>query len=110
MKFSGEVTFKSSLRIDGIFCGHVNSQDGTLIVSAGAQVKQAVIDVGVAQINGTVEGEIKAKRIVLGRTANVTGNISARSFIVEEGALFNGRCRNVQGAADAKRIRTGPWP
>jgi|SRR5262245_11936526 len=95
MKFSGEVTFKSSLRIDGNFSGHVHSQDGTLVISAGAQVSQAVIDVAVAQINGTVEGEINAQRLVLGRTANVTGNVSAGTLIIEEGALFNGHCHNV---------------
>src|SRR5262249_6524176 len=59
-KFSGEVRFKSMLRIDGHFSGNVNSSDGTLIVSMGAEVTQAVINVAVARINGTVEGNINA--------------------------------------------------
>ncbi len=96
LKFTGEVTFKSTLRIDGNFCGHVNSRDGTLIISVGAQVTQAIINVAVAKINGTVEGDINAsKELILGRTANVTGNVSARALIVEEGALFNGSCRRI---------------
>lgn len=94
LNFTGEVTFKSTLRIDGNFCGQVKSQDGTLIISAGAQVTQATIDVGVAKINGTVEGNINAsEEVVLGNTSSVTGNISARALIVEKGALFNGSCR-----------------
>ena len=96
LKFTGEVTFKSTLRIDGNFCGQVNSRDGTLIVSAGARVTRAMINVAVAKINGTVEGDINAsKEVVLGRTASVIGNVSARALIVEEGALFNGRCRRI---------------
>ena len=95
MKFSGEVTFKSSLRIDGNFTGHVNSENGTLTVSVGAKLSQAVINVAVAKINGSVEGEVNAREIVLGRTANVVGNVSARTLTIEEGAVFNGHSRQV---------------
>ena len=91
LRFSGEVQFRSMLRIDGHFSGHVDSAEGTLIVSAGAQVRQAVINVAVAKINGTVEGDINAsKEVVLGPTADVTGNVSTRSLVIEEGAIING--------------------
>jgi autotransporter passenger strand-loop-strand repeat protein len=94
VKFSGEVCFKSMLRIDGHFSGNVISSDGTLIVSTGAEVTDAVINVAIAKINGTVEGDIHAtKELVLGRTANVKGKLSAPALIVEEGALLNGSCR-----------------
>jgi len=92
VKFSGEVTFKTSLRIDGNFSGNVNSPEGTLTISMGAQLNQAVINVAVAKINGSVEGDINARELVLGRTAKVTGNVSARTLIIEEGAQFNGHC------------------
>jgi cytoskeletal protein CcmA (bactofilin family) len=93
VKFSGEVCFKSMLRIDGHFSGAVTSSDGTLIVSTGAEVTEATIKVAIAKINGTVEGDIQAtKELVLGRTANVTGSLSAPALIVEEGALLNGSC------------------
>jgi cytoskeletal protein CcmA (bactofilin family) len=96
LKFAGEVHFKSMLRIDGVFSGQVNSSNGTLIVSAGARVTEAVINVAVAKINGTVEGDINAsKELVLGRTASVTGKISSHDLIVEEGALLNGSCRRI---------------
>lgn len=96
LKFTGEVTFKTMLRIDGHFSGRVISTDGTLIVSAGAQITHAAIDVAVAKINGTVEGDINvSKELVLGRTASVTGSVSAPALVVEEGALFNGSCRSI---------------
>ena len=94
--FTGEVRFKSMLRIDGRFCGNVTSPDGTLIVSTGAQVTKAVIKVPVAKINGTVEGDILAsKELVLGRTANVKGQVAAPALVVEEGAQLNGSCRRI---------------
>ncbi|HLN99440.1 MAG TPA: polymer-forming cytoskeletal protein [Pyrinomonadaceae bacterium] len=93
-KFTGEVRFKSMLRIDGHFSGSVSSSDGTLIVSAGAQLTNAVINVAVAKINGTVEGDIRAsKELVLGCTASVTGEVTAPALTVEEGALLNANCR-----------------
>lgn len=96
VNFTGEVSFKSMLRIDGHFSGHVTSPDGTLIVSTGAEITEAVIKVAVAKINGTVEGDILAsKELVLGRTANVKGQVSSPALIVEEGAKFNGSCRRI---------------
>src|SRR5688500_15433419 len=94
VNFSGEVRFRAMLRIDGHFSGQVASQDGTLIVSTGAEVTKAVIKVAVAKINGSVEGDILAsKEVVLGRTANVKGKVAAPALIVEGGAQFNGSCR-----------------
>ena len=95
MKFSGEVRFKSMLRIDGNFSGHVISSDGTLIVGTGANVTQAVIEVAVARIEGTVEGHINSKELILGRTASVTGELSVHDLIIEEGAQFNGSCHRI---------------
>lgn len=96
LKFTGEVRFRSMLRIDGHFSGHVTSSDGTLIVSNGARLTQTVINVAVARINGSVEGDIHAsKELVLGRTASVTGEVSAAALIVEEGAMLNGTCRRI---------------
>jgi cytoskeletal protein CcmA (bactofilin family) len=92
--FKGEVHFKTMLRIDGHFSGRVTSSDGTLIVSNGAQLIDAVIEVAVAKINGTVEGDIRAtKELILGCTANVTGEVISPALTVEEGALLNANCR-----------------
>jgi cytoskeletal protein CcmA (bactofilin family) len=96
MKFTGEVRFRSMLRIDGHFSGQVTSSDGTLIVSDGARLTQTVINVAIARINGSVEGDIRAsKELVLGRTASVTGEVSAAALTVEEGAILNGSCHRI---------------
>lgn len=90
---TGEANFKGMLRVDGHLSGRVSSQDGTLIVSSGGQV-DADVEVSVAQIYGTVNGDIIAsKRIELGRVARVTGNIQTPALVIEQGAIFEGSCR-----------------
>ena len=90
---NGETTFKAMLRIDGHLTGHVHSADGTLIVGAGGLV-EADIKVGVAIINGRVQGDITAgRRVELGRAATVIGNIDTAALVIEQGAVFEGSCR-----------------
>jgi cytoskeletal protein CcmA (bactofilin family) len=93
---TGEANFKGMLRVDGGLSGRVSSADGTLIVSTNGRV-DANVEVAVAQIFGTVNGDITAtKRIEMGRVAKVTGNIQTPALVIEQGALFEGSCRMVQ--------------
>lgn len=92
---TGEASFKGMLRVDGHLSGRISSQDGTLIVSTNGQV-DANIEVSVAQIFGTVNGDIIAtKRIEMGRVARITGNIQTPALVIENGAMFEGSCRMV---------------
>jgi cytoskeletal protein CcmA (bactofilin family) len=101
---TGEANFKGMLRVDGHLSGRVSSQDGTLIVSTGGQV-DADVEVSVAQIYGTVVGNITAtKRIELGRVATVTGDIQTPALVIEQGAVFEGSCR-MQQIKDAQANR-----
>jgi cytoskeletal protein CcmA (bactofilin family) len=102
---TGEANFKGMLRVDGHLSGRVSSQDGTLIVSTGGQV-DADVEVSVAQIYGTVVGNITAtKRIELGRVAKVTGDIQTPALVIEQGAVFEGSCRmqQIKDAQEAKQ-------
>jgi cytoskeletal protein CcmA (bactofilin family) len=93
---TGEANFKGMLRVDGTLSGRVSSTDGTLIVSTNGQV-DANVEVAVAQIFGTVNGDIIAsKRIEMGRVARVVGNIQTPALVIESGAIFEGSCRMVQ--------------
>ena len=66
-------------------------------VEAVAAPVEAAVEVSVAQIYGTVNGDITAtKRIELGRVAKVTGNIQTPALVIEQGAIFEGSCRMAQ--------------
>jgi cytoskeletal protein CcmA (bactofilin family) len=93
---TGEANFKGMLRIDGRLTGRIASQDGTLLVGTNGQV-DADIEVAIATINGTVNGDIIAsERLEMGRAARVNGNIQTPSLMIEQGAIFEGSCRMIQ--------------
>lgn len=96
---TGEATFKSLLRIDGKFSGRIASPTGSLIIGAGGTV-EATIEVAVATIQGTCNGDIIAtQRIELGRAAKLNGNIQTPSLMIEQGAVFEGSCKMIQQKA-----------
>jgi cytoskeletal protein CcmA (bactofilin family) len=87
------------LRVDGHLSGQVKSEGGTLIVGNNGQV-DADVDVAIATIHGTVNGDIIAsQRLELGRAAKVNGNIQTPSLVIEQGAVFEGSCRMIQQKA-----------
>ena len=102
---TGEANFKAMMRVDGHLSGRVSSTSGTLIVGANGKV-DANIEVAVAVIHGTINGDIIAtQRLELGRAAKVNGNIQTPSLIIEQGAMFEGSCKMVQMATAADKVR-----
>lgn len=96
---TGEANFKAMMRVDGHLSGRVNSTSGTLIVGANGKV-DANIEVAVAIIHGTVNGDIIAtSRLELGRAAKLNGNIQTASLMIEPGALFEGSCKMIKVSA-----------
>lgn len=110
---TGEANFKAMMRVDGHLSGRVSSSSGTLIVGANGKV-DANIEVAVAVIHGTINGDIIAtQRLELGRAAKVNGNIQTPSLIIEQGAIFEGTCKMLQmsQAADkTKQIKKDEQP
>ena len=92
VSMKGELSFTSSLRIDGTFEGELIS-NGTLIVGPTGVVK-ANISLQEAYISGTIEGDITVtERLVLRGKASVTGNITAPIISVDEGVSIAGQMR-----------------
>lgn len=95
-ELDGELTFKEMLRVSGYIAGRVCSQKGTLIVDSMARV-DADVEVAVAVIGGTVNGDIVAhQRVELGPEARINGNIWTQSLAIQPGAVFEGVCRMLQ--------------
>jgi len=91
-EFSGEVSFRDMVRVNGYIAGTVYSKKGTLIVDISARV-DAQVDVAVAIIGGTVNGDIVAhERVEIGPNAKIYGNIWTRSIEIKNGAIFEGIC------------------
>jgi cytoskeletal protein CcmA (bactofilin family) len=98
---AGEANFKALMRVDGQLSGRISSSSGTLIVGANGKV-DANIEVAIAMIHGTVNGDIIAtQRLELGRAAKLNGNIQTTSLVIEPGALFEGTCKMIKMNAAA---------
>ena len=89
-EFTGKLIFNGSVRIDGSFQGEIFGQ-GSLVVGEGAMVK-ANIEVKSVYISGDVQGEIDVKeKINIHSKGKFSGNVHTPVFIMEEGAVFDGR-------------------
>jgi cytoskeletal protein CcmA (bactofilin family) len=88
--FEGKLTFEGTVRIDGRFRGEVFSDD-VLVIGEGAVV-EAEIDIGEVIIQGTVIGNIKAKRsIEIHAPGRVKGDIHTPTLQIDKGVIFEGR-------------------
>ncbi len=104
--FEGKLSFEGTVRVDGKMSGEIFTDD-VLIIGEGAEV-HAEINVGAIVIEGSVQGNINAKRSVEIHTpGRVRGNIVTPSLYIEKGVLFDGNCQMEPNPA-AIRAAGGP--
>jgi cytoskeletal protein CcmA (bactofilin family) len=89
-KLEGTVVSAGSLRIDGQIKGQVNA-DGDVMLSP-----QSAVEADIRAQNVSVAGRFKGSIVVKGRAeiargGRVDGNITSKTLVVEEGALFQGQ-------------------
>jgi len=90
--FEGKMTFEGVFRLDGKFEGEI-FESGTLIVGETAIVK-GKIGLNTIIINGLVEGDVYAKaRVEIHSTGKIYGTLFTPILTVNEGGIFEGRCR-----------------
>ena len=94
-EFIGKLIFNGNVRIDGDFQGEIFGQ-GSVDIGEGALVK-ANIAVYSVYIGGEVQGSIDVKeKINIHSTGKFLGDVRTPVFIMEEGALFDGRSHMVE--------------
>ena len=90
-RMQGELSFDASFRIDGRFEGRVRSS-GRLVVGEGGEV-DADVEVASLLVSGEVRGTVKAaKQIQIAPGGRVLADIQTPSLVIEDGAVFEGRC------------------
>jgi cytoskeletal protein CcmA (bactofilin family) len=104
-EFEGKLTFEGTVRIDGKLSGEVFSDD-VLVVGEGAVV-QAEVDVGEIIVQGTVIGNVRARRgVEIHAPGRVKGDITTPTLQIDKGVVFEGRCF-MEGVADKLRATGG---
>src|ERR1700755_2327932 len=87
----GDVVSTEDLVIDGQVQGTIELGDHSLVIGQGAAVVADLVAKSV-----TISGQLKGNMIVAGKvelksTAKVEGDITAPTFLMEEGATLSGK-------------------
>ena len=91
LEIHGDVKVSGSLLIYGKIFGNIQS-NGAVRTATGSEVKGDIMAKEVT-IGGKVDGDIDAdKKVTLGDTSALTGNLKASTLTIEEGAKFEGIC------------------
>ncbi len=91
-EIKGTIKFGEAMKIDGNFEGELISDNGELVVGKTGNVK-ATVNVKSAVIEGRVDGNIKASdKIELKQNAHLTGDLQAKTLVVEKGVVLVGQC------------------
>jgi len=105
---SGKLSFATATRIEGKLKGEIRSTD--VLVIGPSAVVQATVSADRLIVLGEVHGEVHgATRIQICAGGKLYGDVETRGLIIDEGGLFEGRCK-MSGATggDAKPAAAVP--
>jgi cytoskeletal protein CcmA (bactofilin family) len=106
-KLEGTVVSAGSLRIDGQVKGQVNA-DGDVMLAPTSQV-EADIRAQNVSVAGRFKGSIVVKgRAEIARGGRVDGNITSKTLVVEDGAIFQGQSTMDQQATQGAQPAAPP--
>jgi len=89
----GEISFPGGkLRIEGELHGNVTSAESVEIVQKGRLVGD-VIAADEIELLGSIEGNIKTKRLLVRPSGVLTGNLEVEHFVMEEGGKILGEVK-----------------
>ena len=104
LQIVGTIDSGGGVRIEGRLDGDVACRMLT-IGRSGVLVGNAVAETAV--IEGTVDGTITADSVVLGATAQVSGEIAQRNLVIQPGAVFEGSVRRLGAKTGAGKTASG---
>ena len=99
LKITGQLESTEDIQIDGEIDGDVRGVG--VKIGNNAKVKGNVYGDEV-ELAGTVEGKIEARKVVLTRTAHMSGDVIHQDITIESGAFIDGHCRPEFGKNESK--------
>ena len=102
----GDINVSGNIIVYGKVTGNIIS-NGTVNTAKGSIIK-GNIKAQATSISGEVHGDVEVeKKIVLGTSCQLKGNVSAAIITIEEGANFDGMCNMLQNKeAKIEQINT----
>ena len=100
--FKGTLSFEGTVRIDGKFEGHVNTND-TLVIGETGDMK-ADVKVGTLICKGQLHGAVVAsEKIEMQPASKITGDIQTPALSIALGAVLDGHL-NMTGGESKKVV------
>ena len=94
LRIIGNVSSDGAVQVNGQIDGDLNCPSITVLpkalINGGIKARTVVV-------KGKVEGPIVGEEVVLESQAFVTGDIQAQTLLIERGAHFEGRSRELLG-------------
>src|SRR3546814_240256 len=107
LRITGNLKSDGDIQVDGHVEGDIDS--ATLTVGEGAHVKGHISCESVRGC-GTVDGAVKAKSVVMAKTARVIGDIIHDSLAIEAGAFIEGNIKRLEGAGRTSTVSSASSP
>ena len=103
--FEGKLRTPGSIRVDGKVVGEITATQNVSVGNSGD------VDGNISAKNVTIGGKIKGtifaqEKLVFEAKAAVKGDIRTAKLVIDEGALFDGKCQ----MASESRPSGGPMP
>lgn len=103
----GELHFENSFRVDGKVTGVVVSE-GNLAIGENGEV-EGEVRVGQVFVAGTLRGNVQAlRKIQVAPGGKVYADLSTPALVIEDGAVFEGRCSMSRRHQPAPASSAGP--
>ncbi|QNU66565.1 polymer-forming cytoskeletal protein [Ruminiclostridium herbifermentans] len=91
----GDINSKGIIRIDGKITGNISVQ-GDLFIGEAASIKGNVTASNI-HVAGSIDGDVSSSGLLkLLSTAKLLGDIQVKSFICDEGSIFEGNCKMLE--------------
>ena len=98
----GRITTDGSVRIDGRLVGDLASKSN-ITIGAGGSVEGNVTGTSISLAGRVVGTVLASEKLTLEPKSVVHGDIRAKRLVVDEGAVFDGKCIMTEASASVKR-------
>tara|TARA_Y100001970_G_scaffold94838_1_gene119524 strand:- start:2895 stop:3287 length:393 start_codon:yes stop_codon:yes gene_type:complete len=104
IEIKGDIKVEGNLIVYGKVYGSITSK-GNINTAPSSFIKGNII-ANSGNINGTVEGHLDIeKKLVLGSTAILTGDLKATIVTIQEGAQFDGVCKMIRNEGAESKVK-----
>lgn len=98
----GHITSSSNIRIEGEIQGNITCQDSVTV--SGTGTVKGDINAKMVIVGGKIYGNLNVQeKLVIESKGLISGEIMTRRLVIDEGALFDGKCSMAEASAEPEK-------